>query len=81
MVKIISDGRNKTFYTKCINCATEFEYQLSDVKTEKTENAVFNEIKTVKCPVCGEAESAMLLTKEEYDKMFERYTYGGYYGG
>lgn len=80
MVKTVIDGHEKLFYTKCLSCATEFTYQLSDVQTERTGDAIFEEIKTVKCPVCGESESAMLLTKEEYENMFMNYPYSGYYG-
>lgn len=80
MVKTITDGKTKIFYTKCLHCATEFTYQLEDVFTEKENDALF-EVKTVKCPSCGENETATLITKEEYDKMFVYYPYGGYYGG
>lgn len=80
MVKIISDGKIKTFYTKCLHCATDFTYQLEDVQTEKEEDSLF-EVKTVKCPSCEENEVATLLTKEEYGKMFLHYPYVGHYGG
>lgn len=81
MTQIILDGKDKVFYTKCLNCATEFTYQLEDVQTEETEYSISMKVKTVICPSCGEKESAMLLTKEEYDKIFRNYPYGGYYGG
>lgn len=80
MVKTIINGEDKTFYTKCLHYATEFTYQLEDVQTEKGNDALF-ELRTVKCPECGENESATLLMKEEYEKMFRNYPYGGYYGG
>lgn len=77
MVKITSNGKTKTFYTKCSNCATEFEYQLSDVK-EETEEIPFLTGKSVKCPVCESEEIATLLTKEEYDRItLLNYGYNG----
>lgn len=77
MTKIISNGKTKTFYTKCANCATEFEYQLSDVK-EEAEEIPFLTGKSVKCPVCESEEIATLLTKEEYQKITPwNYGYNG----
>lgn len=81
MVKIISDGRNKTFYTKCMNCATDFEYQLSDVETVAAGHSHVIGNRAVKCPSCGEFVDATLMTKEECDKILNHYPYGGYYGG
>lgn len=78
MVKIISDGRNKMFYTKCHKCATEFEYQLEDIKTEKTKSIISvgdEDIEAVRCPVCDEIIPSTLMTKEEYDRMFNHYPY------
>lgn len=68
MTKVISNGKTKNFYTKCSNCATEFEYQLSDVK-EENEEIPFLSGKSIKCPVCESEEIATLLTKEEYNRM------------
>lgn len=83
MVKIISDGKNKTFYAKCHKCATEFEYQLEDIKTEKVKSIISDkeeDIEAVRCPVCDEIMPSNLITKEEYDKMFNYHPYGGYCG-
>lgn len=80
MVKIISDGKNKTFYTKCMNCATDFEYQLLDVETVAAGHLHVIGNRAVKCPSCGEFVDATLMTKEECDSIFKRYPYGGYCG-
>lgn len=80
MVKIIKDGKDKIFYTKCLHCATEFEYQLDDVQTEKTEGMIF-EAKTIKCPSCGENTAATLLTREECERLLSNYPPGIYYSG
>lgn len=76
MVKIISNGKNKTFYAKCFNCATDFEYQLSDTTTKELTDHLAKEMKVIECPVCNEANIAMLLTKEEQEKNFHQYPYG-----
>lgn len=76
MTKIISDGNNKTFYTKCYECATDFEYQLSDVETVDSEQTHTIGTKAVKCPSCGEYVDATLMTEEEQDKYFNGYFYG-----
>ena len=67
MVKILKNGDDKKYYAKCQKCATEMEYELSDVKRE-TSTAYRGEIKTIKCPVCGETIQVSLLTKEEVDE-------------
>ena len=73
MVKILVNGKtDKKYFCKCIRCATEFEYEYSDIGCEKGENYIF-------CPECQELNSATLLTKEEYDKLpvFPYVNYGG----
>lgn len=81
MTKIINNGKDKTFYTKCLHCATEFEYQLQDVQVKETGDALFNEIKTVKCPSCNKDATATLLTREECEELLSNYPPGTYYGG
>lgn len=81
MTKIISDGKDKTFYAKCYECATDFEYQLSDVEIIKECDDIKAGLahliseKAVKCPSCGEYVDATLMTKEEQDKYFGNYFY------
>ena len=73
MVKIVTNGKDKIFYTKCHKCSTEFEYQFEDVKTEKIKSLFGDsesDMEAVRCPVCNEPISATLLTKKEYDNMF-----------
>lgn len=68
MIKIIKDGtRDKKYYGKCHKCATEFEFEHSDVKYE--ENSYSNsETKSIYCPVCGKRIFVSLMTKEEFDE-------------
>ena len=78
MIKILKDGtKDKKYFGKCGKCATEFEYEHSDVKYEK--NSYSNsEMKIIHCPVCGEQIFVSLMTKEEYDEANRnpRYGYG-----
>ena len=76
MVKIILDGKDKIFYTKCPCCATEFEYQLSDVEDVPAGQYYVIGTKAVKCPSCQEFVGATLMTKEECDKILNHYPYG-----
>ena len=68
MIKVLKSGMDKKYFAKCGKCATEFEYEHSDVKYEK--NIGYNsEVKTITCPVCGQKSTVELLTKDEYDLM------------
>ena len=63
---IIKNGREKKFYARCAECATEIEYEYSDVCTEKS--AATGEMsRTIKCPICGKVLSVTLRSKEEID--------------
>ena len=66
MIKILKSGMDKRYFSKCGNCATEFEYEHSDVKYEKNPGYQ-SEVKTVTCPVCGKTLLVDLITREEYD--------------
>lgn len=66
MIKILKNGEEKKYFARCNKCATEIEYELSDVKRE-TSQAYRGEIKTIICPVCGETIQVNLLTKEEFE--------------
>lgn len=68
MIKILNNGMEKKYYAKCDKCATDMEYEHSDVKFETpTTGYNYGEIKSIKCPVCGKTIIVNLLTKEEYD--------------
>ena len=76
MIKILKNGEEKKYYARCGKCGTEIEYELSDVKRERS-YAYNGEIKTVTCPVCGEVINVNLLSKEEYyDTNRSRYAGG-----
>ena len=81
MKVIIKDGREKEFYTRCPECATEFVYALSDVyKNPKKEEIkqggyIFRyadamEYPYVYCPVCNQRVMADKLTREEFEKLY-----------
>ena len=65
MIKILKNGEDKKYYARCIKCGTEMEYELSDVKHEKSP-AFSGEIKTISCPICGNIINVSLLSKEEF---------------
>lgn len=69
MIKIIKNGREKTFRGKCFDCATEFSYQTEDVTEVEMPGAVLDWLKKqryVKCPVCDAQVSVTLMTDEEW---------------
>ena len=73
MVKILVNGKtDKKYFCKCISCATEFEYEYSDI-------TVGEDTEEIRCPVCQKLNPVILLTKEEYDKfhIFPYVNYGG----
>ncbi len=75
-MKIIKNGKEKKFFAKCTECATEFEYNFNDIYTCKK-----NELKyrVVKCPACGNEEYATLQTEKEFEfyKNFPHYPFFG----
>ena len=58
MTKILVDGDNKTFFTTCDKCRTDFTYQNSDVH-ESANNLKWHEMNVVTCPKCGEENMAL----------------------
>lgn len=68
MVRVLKSGMDKKYFAKCGKCATEFEYEHSDVTYEKN-IGYQSEVKTITCPVCGQKFTVELLTKDEYDLM------------
>lgn len=75
-MKIIKNGKEKTFFCKCHECATEFEYNYNDIYIPEENGLKF---KFVDCPVCGAKEYVTFQTKEEFDifKNFPTYNYFG----
>lgn len=63
-METVKSGKEKVFYARCGNCASDLHYGLEDVKTEEY---LFwkSEIKYIKCPVCNEPIPVDLLTEEE----------------
>lgn len=66
---IIKNGREKKYYASCAECASEIEYEYSDVCTEKSAIPGSPQTRTIKCPVCGTIIPVNLRTKEELDKI------------
>lgn len=75
-MKIIKNGKEKTFFCKCTECATEFEYDSNDIFNGKMGELPY---RMVTCHICHEDLCATLLTKEEFDfyKNFSTYQYFG----
>lgn len=75
MISVVKNGKEKTYFTRCIKCASELEYEFSDVEfIPPTDNFCF-ETKNIVCPVCGEKNCVGLLTKDEFEKQFSIPTY------
>lgn len=66
MINILKDGYKKTFYHKCLNCATDFSYTVEDVKNEKQPYSLY--MKAVDCPRCGEKQ--LVLFNENQNNAF-----------
>lgn len=86
-IEVKTAGKDKKFYTKCNNCATELNYKLSDVQKEKAETPAdirafsFNPTNYITCPECGEKiYISSLLTESEYERLYF-HSYGFYGGG
>lgn len=61
------NGKEKTFYCKCNDCASGLNYRLEDVKSQNYCSTNIKE-KYITCPICGSKVDVYLLTKEEWDK-------------
>lgn len=64
MIDIIKNGNEKTFYHRCYSCATNFSYQLEDVRQDE-EMPDYNS-KIVNCPSCGEKQSISFYENQRY---------------
>ena len=78
-MKIIKNGKEKNFITRCYSCGSDLEYTLEDVYKKEIDSiaAIFakdssqlmiGEVNCISCPVCGKELYALLVTKEEYKK-------------
>lgn len=67
MISIIKNGKDKKYFIKCYKCASELEYEHSDVVYEHSHRTGSDET-TIVCPVCGTTLIVRMLTKEEIDK-------------
>ena len=68
MIKVITNGKEKIYFTRCVKCATDFEYEFSDVEiVPPVGDYGFGE-RNIICPICGEKNYAGLLTKDEFEK-------------
>ena len=70
MITVITNGKEKTYFTRCVKCATDFEYEFSDVEFIPPPQDFYFETKNVVCPICGKKNCVYLLTKEEFEKNF-----------
>lgn len=61
-MKVIKNGKEKTFITRCSSCGSDLEYTLEDVNKKKVE---FGEINYVTCPVCSKELYALLVVEGE----------------
>lgn len=66
MIKIIKNGEEKIFITRCTECASDLTYQLSDVQRIKN-NFSLSSCPYINCPVC-DANIYVNLTTEEDNK-------------
>lgn len=73
MISIIKNGKDKKYFAKCHKCASELEYEHSDITFERSRQ-INDEIKTIVCPECGTTLIISMLTKEETEK--ERPAFG-----
>lgn len=72
MIKITQNGKEKIYYAKCSECATELEYTYEDVKYETSAAVKYAKGRFIICPVCGEPISVSLLTKKESEVTAQR---------
>ena len=75
MISIVKNGKDKKYFAKCHKCASELEYEHSDVTFERSRQSN-DDIKTIVCPECGSTLIISMLTKEESEKEGSRYGFG-----
>lgn len=71
MIKIIKNGREKTFIARCMDCVSDFSYTWEDVSEVEIQGMTLPFLKKqrfVTCPVCGEQVPVGMLTPEEWDR-------------
>lgn len=63
-MKVLKNGKEKSFYAHCLGCGSDLEYMNDDVKKEAGDFT----IQYITCPVCGTKLNANMETKEELDE-------------
>lgn len=66
-MKVVKNGKEKTFYAQCNKCASELEYTFEDVQFTK-HDTIYELEKKIVCPICGEEVYVSMLTKGEWEK-------------
>lgn len=70
MIKIIKNGNDKIFITRCAECASDLTYELSDVQRKKDEDNFYAHYSYpyITCPVCYASTYVNLVTEEDNKK-------------
>lgn len=70
MIKIIKNGNDKIFITRCAECASDLTYELSDVQRKKDKNGFYTQplYSYINCPVCYASVYVNLTTEEDNKK-------------
>ena len=82
MIKIIKNGNDKIFITRCAECASDLTYTLSDIHKREDEKEKFYTgyiYPYIICPVCNTRVSANLTTEEDNNKF--KFSTLGLFGG
>lgn len=81
MIKIIKNGNEKIFITRCAECASDLTYELSDVQKRKNEDEFYAQYSYpyIICPICNASTYVTLVTEEDNEKIkFPTFMSGGY---
>lgn len=81
MIKIIKNGNEKIFITRCAECASDLTYELSDVQRKKDTDEFYAQYSYpyIICPVCNASTYVTLVTEEDNEKIkFSTFMSGGY---
>ena len=68
MIKIIKNGREKTFWARCMDCITDFNYTWEDVTEIDIPEMTLPYLKKqrfVTCPVCNSQVPVAMITDDE----------------
>ena len=71
MIKIIKNGNDKIFITRCAECASDLTYELSEKKRKKDKDDFYTHYSYpyITCPVCNANTYVTLITEEDNEKM------------